>query len=258
MHTLSTFSLALLMQAQGGSSSESSGRFILGLLARSVVAQVVVFCLALFSVLSWGVILYKAWVFSRASRQSSQFLDVFRRSAKFSEVQAVCRSLGASPLVGMFLAGQAELTVQLRQSAPVGVGNGPQTNPQTAANRPTLKSLPSVDRALMRASVVEMTKLEEWIPLLATTASVSPFIGLFGTVWGIMVAFQGIAETGSTNLGTVAPGIADALITTALGLFAAIPAVIFYNHLSNRVKNFGSQMDDFAMEFLNIAERNFT
>ncbi|HXS21196.1 MAG TPA: MotA/TolQ/ExbB proton channel family protein, partial [Steroidobacteraceae bacterium] len=85
-----------------------------------------------------------------------------------------------------------------------------------------------------------------------------PFIGLFGTVWGIMTAFEGIAQTGSSNLGTVAPGISEALITTALGLFAAIPAVVAYNNLANRVKNFGSQMDDFAMEFLNICERNFT
>ena len=257
MHTLGNLSLSLLMQAQGGSTSEASGRFILGLLARSVMAQIVVFGLAMFSVVSWGVILYKLWVFQRASRQSAQFLDVFRRSAKFSEVQAVCRSLGDSPLVGMFLAGYAELTAQLRQASPAGTGANP-ANPQAAGGRPTLKSIAAVDRALMRASVVEMTKLEHWIPFLATTASVTPFIGLFGTVWGIMTAFEGIAQTGSTNLGTVAPGISEALITTALGLFAAIPAVVGYNHLSNRVKHFGSQMDDFAMEFLNICERNFT
>jgi len=255
LHTLSSFSLALLMQAQSGSASEGSGKFILGLVARSVVAQIVVFALLLFSILSWGIILYKFWVFYRANRHSTQFLDVFRRSAKFSEVQAICRSVGDSPLVGMFQSGYAELTAQLRQSAPA---PGGQSNPQPPANRPTLKSLSAVDRALLRASVVEMNKLEHGIPFLATTASVSPFIGLFGTVWGIMTAFQGIAETGSTNLGAVAPGIADALITTALGLAAAIPAVVFYNHLSNRVKQFGTQMDDFAMEFLNICERNFT
>jgi biopolymer transport protein TolQ len=115
-----------------------------------------------------------------------------------------------------------------------------------------------VDRALMRASVVEVNKLEKRIPFLATTASVAPFIGLFGTVVGIMMAFQGIGQTGSTNLGVVAPGIADALVATAAGLVAAIPAVVAYNHLSNRVKLFASEMDDFAMEFLNIAERNFT
>jgi biopolymer transport protein TolQ len=258
LHTLDTFFLALLLQGQGGSApvSEGSGKLFLGVLARSLAAQIVVFALLLFSIFSWGIILYKFWVFYRANRHTTQFLDVFRRSAKFSEVQAICRSVADSPLVGMFQAGYAELTAQLRQSAPGGAP-GP-SNPQPAANRPTLKSLSAVDRALMRASVVEMNKLEHSIPFLATTASVSPFIGLFGTVWGIMTAFQGIAETGSTNLGTVAPGIADALITTALGLAAAIPAVVFYNHLSNRVKQFGSQMDDFAMEFLNICERNFT
>ena len=110
----------------------------------------------------------------------------------------------------------------------------------------------------MRASAVEVNKLERRIPFLATTASIAPFIGLFGTVWGIMSAFQGIGQTGSTNLGVVAPGIAEALVATAAGLFAAIPAVYFYNHLSQRVKVFASEMDDFAMEFLNIAERNFT
>src|SRR4029078_12739503 len=115
-----------------------------------------------------------------------------------------------------------------------------------------------VDRALMRASVVEVNKLEKRLPFLATTASVAPFVGLFGTVMGIMMAFQGIGATGSTNLGVVAPGIADALIATAAGLAAAIPAVYFYNHLASRVKLLASEMDDFAMEFLNIAERNFT
>ena len=111
---------------------------------------------------------------------------------------------------------------------------------------------------MMRASVVEVNKFERRIPFLATTASIAPFVGLFGTVWGIMGAFERIGQTGSTNLGVVAPGIADALIATAFGLGAAIPAVIAYNQFSNRVKLFASEMDDFAMEFLNIAERNFT
>ena len=110
----------------------------------------------------------------------------------------------------------------------------------------------------MRASVVEINKLERRIPFLATTASIAPFIGLFGTVWGIMASFQGIGQTGSTNLGVVAPGIAEALVATAFGLFAAIPAVYAYNHFSNAVKIFASEMDDFSMEFLNIVERNFT
>jgi biopolymer transport protein TolQ len=124
--------------------------------------------------------------------------------------------------------------------------------------RPTLKSLDAVDRALLRATTVEMNKLEHRVPFLATTASITPFIGLFGTVWGIVIAFQGIAEAGNTSLGVVAQPIAEALIATAAGLFAAIPAVYFYNDFTHQVKKFASEMDDFALEFLNISERNFT
>jgi biopolymer transport protein TolQ len=245
---------ALLLQAQGGVAPESSGTSILELITRSYFTLGVLFILGLMSIVSWGIIFYKLWVFRRTRQQTAQFLDVFRRSNKFSEVQAVCRSLGESPLVGLFQSGYAELTAQLRQ--PAETANGP--NPKPAAGRPTLKSLPAVDRALLRASAVEVNKLEKHIPFLATVASVAPFVGLFGTVWGIMRSFQGIGATGSTNLGVVAPGIADALVATAAGLAAAIPAVWFYNLLTQRVKLFASDMDDFSMEFLNISERNFT
>lgn len=242
----------LLQQAENAAVPEGTSTSIVRLIAdSSTVSKAVLLILALFSIVSWSVVLYKLWTFSRAARQSASFLDVFRRSNKFSEVQAVCRSLNDSPLVGMFQAGYTELTAQLRQVP--GGGDAP-----ASGARPVIKSLTAVDRALMRASVVEVNKLEKRIPFLATTASIAPFIGLFGTVWGIMAAFQGIGSTGSTNLGVVAPGIAEALVATAVGLFAAIPAVYFYNHLSNSVKLFASEMDDFAMEFLNIVERNFT
>jgi biopolymer transport protein TolQ len=183
---------------------------------------------------------------------------VFRRSNKFSEVQAVCRSLGDSPLVGLFQTGYAELTAQLRQSQGPEVSNGPNPRPAAAAGRPTLKSLAAVDRALLRASAVEVNKLENHISFLATVASMAPFVGLFGTVWGIMSAFEQIGVTGSTNLQAVGTPIAEALVATAAGLAAAIPAVLFYNYLTSRTKLFASEMDDFSMEFLNIAERNFT
>jgi biopolymer transport protein TolQ len=255
LRTLGGSVVALLLQSTGGGSLEGSGVSIVSLLAGSTyVARIVLLVLALFSVISWGIVLFKWWTFGRAARQSRQFLDVFRRSTKFSEVHAVCRSLDASPLVGLFQSGYAELTAQLRQAQEM--SDGP--NPSTTAVRPTLKSLTAVDRALLRASAVEVNKLEHWVPFLATTASISPFIGLFGTVWGILIAFAGIAQTGSTNLGAVAPGIAEALVTTAAGLLAAIPAVLFYNYFTQRVKLFATGMDDFAMEFLNIAERNFT
>jgi biopolymer transport protein TolQ len=168
-------------------------------------------------------------------------------------VQAVCPSLGDSPLVGLFQAGYAELNAQLRAGQ---TSDGPK--PSALPARPTLKSLDAVDRALLRATTVELLKLENRVPFLATAASITPFIGLFGTVWGIMGSFQGIGAAGSSSLGVVAPGIAEALIATAAGLFAAIPAVYFYNHFTNRVKKFAAEMDDFALEFLNICERNFT
>jgi biopolymer transport protein TolQ len=118
--------------------------------------------------------------------------------------------------------------------------------------------LTGVDGALLRATTVELAKLERHVPFLATTASIAPFIGLFGTVWGIMGSFHSIGAAGSAGLNVVAPGIAEALIATAAGLFAAIPAVYFYNLFTQRVKEFAAMMDDFSLEFLNICERNFT
>jgi biopolymer transport protein TolQ len=247
----------LQLQAQSGPGIDSpSGPGFLSLVADSTpVSKAVLSILVVLSIASWAIFLYKQWIFRRGARQSAQFLDVFRRSNKFSEVQAVCRSLSASPLVGLFQAGYAELTAQLRQASPE-VANGP--NPRSVATRPTLKSLSAVDRALLRASGVEVNKLEDWVSWLATTASIAPFIGLFGTVYGIIIAFQRISQSGSTNLQAVGPGISEALIATAAGLAAAIPAVLFYNLLTQRTKVFASEMDDFSMEFLNIVERNFT
>ena len=216
------------------------------------INQAVLAILVLFSIASWAIILFKSLAYRKVGRQTRTFLDVFRKSAKFSEVQAVCPSLPASPLVGRVPGGlrRDERAVPARQA-----GNPIRTRP---AGRPILKSLDAVDRALIRAATAEVNKLERRITFLATTASVSPFIGLFGTVVGIMIAFNRIGATGSTNLAIVAPGISEALIATAAGLFAAIPAVLFYNHFTHRVKEFAGTMDDFALEFLNIAERNFT
>ena len=250
--------MALLLQGPEHAAPTNTGSALLEILANSsTISKAVLLILAAFSIASWGITFYKLWTFRRLRRQSATFLDVFRRSNKFSEVQAVCGSLKESPLVGLFQAGYAELTAQLRQNAPT-AESAPGANPRSPAARPTLRSLTAVDRALMRASVVEVNKLEHRVSFLATTASITPFIGLFGTVVGILMAFEGIAQTGSTNLSVVARPIADALVATAMGLVAAIPAVFYYNLLTQRVKLFASEMDDFAMEFLNIAERNFT
>jgi biopolymer transport protein TolQ len=213
------------------------------------VVQAVLVALLLFSAASWGIIVFKKLQLRRADAATRAFLAVFRKSSRFSEVQAASAHLGASPLVGLFQAGYAELTAQLRAPG--------DDRPAGGASRPTLRSLDAVDRALLRASTVEVNKLEQRVPFLATTASITPYIGLFGTVWGIMSSFLGIAAAGSTSLNVVAPGIAEALIATALGLFAAIPAVYFYNDLTSQVKKSANEMDDFSMEFLTIAERNF-
>lgn len=251
MRTLGILALALQVQGPAGDSSApvtTSNTDIVSLIAHaSPLAWAVLLILLLFSAVSWAIVVHKLGQFRKAKQQTATFLDIFRKSSKFSEVQSVCASLPASPLVGLFQSGYAELNAQLRSA-----GDG---QPQ---GRPQLRSLDGLDRALLRATTVEMTRLESRIGFLATTASITPYIGLFGTVVGIMASFQGIGATGSTSLAVVAPGIAEALIATAAGLFAAIPAVYYYNALTAEVKHFAGVMDDFSLEFLNLAERNFT
>lgn len=248
LHTLGAFVLALQVQDAAPAGSFDVVDIILG---STPINQAVLALLVLFSVASWAIIFFKSVEYGKVERQTRTFLEVFRKSAKFSEVNAVCPSLPETPLAGVFQAGYAELNAQFRLTS------GP-SNPPASVGRPMLKSLDAVDRALIRASTAEVSKLERRITFLATAASVSPYIGLFGTVIGIMIAFNRIGATGSTNLAIVAPGISEALIATAMGLFAAIPAVLAYNHFTHRVKEFSATMDDFALEFLNIAERNFT
>lgn len=255
MRTLGSLLFALQVQGDGIPSA-GSGDLVRLVADTTPLNQAVLIILVLFSVTSWAIILQKFWSFRRAHRDTTRFLDVFRRSTKFSEVQAACPSLPATPLVGVFQAGYAEMNAQFRAGG--NAANSQASNPAPAPARPTLKSLDGVDRALIRAATNEVSKLERRMTFLATTAGVTPFIGLFGTVVGIMIAFQRIGATGSTNLAIVAPGISEALIATAAGLFAAIPALVFYNHFTHRVKEFSATMDDFALEFLNIAERNFT
>ena len=221
---------------------------MMGLLAHiGWVGRAVLLVLLVLSLVSWAIIIYKFVVLRRAHSQSDTFLQVFRKSSKFSEVNSVCVQLRGSPLVGVFQAGYLEVNQQVR-----GTGGNP------AQGKPTVKSLESLSRSLIRAATVEGTRLERRLSFLATTASVSPFVGLFGTVWGIMDAFGDIGRMGSASLVVVAPGISEALITTAMGLLAAIPAAVFFNLFSSRIKVLNSMVDDFALEFLNIVERNFT
>ena len=226
---------------------DAFGGGALGFLKHSGPTAIAVLVLLLiFSFISFGIIINKWTTFARATRESKRFHDVFRKSQKFSEVNAVANQLTFSPLVGMFQAGYQEINQQIRPAG--GVPN----------QRPSIKSLDAVSRALARAASIEETRLEKRLSFLASTASVSPFVGLFGTVWGIMDAFGEIGRQGSASLAVVAPGISEALITTAAGLFAAIPAALFFNYFSDRLKALSATMDDFAMEFISMVERNFT
>ncbi len=206
--------------------------------------------LVLFSVASWAVIFGKLLHFRRADRQSERFLEAFHRSQRFSEVNAVAGKLGASPLVGIFQAGYAEIDSQIK--------NAPEPDRPGEKRAYRITSLTALERTLARAVSVELRTVTRWLGVLATTASATPFIGLFGTVWGIMRAFNDIGLQGSTSIVAVAPGIAEALINTAAGLGAAIPALIAYNYFSQHARALRGRMEDFVLEFLNLAERNFT
>ncbi len=208
------------------------------------VARLVLLILFGFSILSWAIIFRKYRTFRAARQESLEFLKVFRQSKKLSEIRAFCRTLKVSPLPEIFQSGYREIENQATMTE----------NP----GKPRIRSLEAVRRALQIGASAELGRLEQWLVWLATTGAVTPFVGLFGTVWGIIDAFHGLATAGTATLHSVAPGIAEALITTAAGLFAAIPAVIAYNIFLQRIKEFGTQMDDFALEFLNMTERYFT
>lgn len=210
------------------------------ILQASPVVQGVLIILLFFSVFSWAVIFFKRNTLKAAAVRSKKFLEVFHKSQNLSEVNEAAKKHKASPLAVLFQAGYRELAY---------LSKG---NPQPGITPTKLESL---NRALVRASNGEISRLEKMMIFLATTGSVTPFIGLFGTVWGIMNSFTQLGVVGVATLDTVAPGIAEALIATALGLFAAIPAVVFYNLYLQRIKSVITQMEDFSLEFLNIVER---
>ncbi len=209
-----------------------------------LVARITLFILLFFSVLSWAIIFKKYRSFSAARAQTRAFLEIFRRSRKLSEIRAASKGLAQCPVAEVFQAGYREIENQVSISE----------NPAT----PRVRSLDAIERALQIASSAQLAILEQWLSWLATIAAATPFIGLFGTVWGIIDAFQGLGSASSASLRSVAPGISEALVTTAAGLFAAIPALIAYNQFVQRLKEFGAQMDDFRLELLNMTERHFT
>jgi biopolymer transport protein TolQ len=206
----------------------------------SPVVQAILLILLFFSVFSWTIIIFKRKSLRAAARESEKFLPIFKKSRNLNEVAEAAKAHSASPLSSIFTAGFKEMSYLAK--------NNPEGGPNGA-------SLDNLSRALTKASNGEVAKMEKMLSFLATTGSVSPFIGLFGTVWGIMDSFIRIGQTRSASLVAVAPGIAEALIATAVGLFAAIPAVIAYNTFLHRIKDQITEMEDFSLEILSIAER---
>jgi biopolymer transport protein TolQ len=219
------------------------------LLGTGPVVQAVLILLIGFSIGSWGIILHKFVQISRARRESERFITIFWESKNLAAIHSAGVGLKRSPIAQVFRAGYQELLQLTRaKRQAVGAESGFSTD---------LGGVDNVTRSMKRQENVELTKLEAGITFLATTGSTCPFIGLFGTVWGIMTAFLGLSAAHTSNIQAVAPGIAEALITTAVGLVAAIPAQMFYNFLMTRVRVLATEIDNFISEFLNIAERHF-
>ena len=216
------------------------------ILGAGIVVKLVLMLLLSFSVVSWAIILFKFFQVQRANSESERFMDFFWKSKRFDAIASQVDRFANSPLTALFNEGYSELKKVVETDS----------KSDGSALSTDLGGVANVSRALRRATNIEITRLEKYLTFLATTGSTSPFIGLFGTVWGIMTAFEGIGKTGSASLAVVAPGIAEALIATAIGLVAAIPAVMAYNHFQHKIRVLINEMDSFTTEFLNIVQRN--
>jgi biopolymer transport protein TolQ len=219
------------------------------------VVQLVLLLLLFFSVATWAIIIVKYRYIKSAFKQSSEFADFFWKSRDLSNAFAKAKQLHGSPMARIFRIGYLELKKTTQTSEP--------SNPDTsdkAGNNLTFSTqftgIDNVKRALRRATNTEMTRMTQMVPFLATTGNTAPFIGLFGTVWGIMNSFSGIGQRGSASLAVVAPGISEALVATAAGLAAAIPAVIAFNFFMNKIRIVETELHSFSADFLNIIERD--
>ncbi len=243
-----TWDLALQIQAP-----QPAGGFLQLVFRTGGFAVVILLLLLAFSLLSWTIMVRKWLTFRHIENQSRRFVAFFRKSARLSEVHAACEHYRGTPLAGLFAAAYQELSAQLQGSEREPAGSAPNPGPALGP-----RSLAGIQRAIQRAAAAELTVLERNMSWLATTGSVTPFIGLLGTVVGIINAFQGLGFEKTASIQAVAPGIAEALVATAAGLFAAIPAVVGYNQFIQRIREVAAEMDDFAAELLNLLERSFT
>ncbi|GAB4332728.1 MAG: protein TolQ [Desulfobulbaceae bacterium] len=217
------------------------------MLHAGLMVKTVMVLLFLFSIGSWSIIIMKQMLFSRARRSSEEFLEQFWASKTLNEAYESAANFSRSPEAAVFVSGFNELRK-------IGAGSEAAAGETLQAR---LATLDNVKRAMRKAGVMEIERLGRSLPFLATTGSATPFIGLFGTVWGIMTSFHDIGMRGSASLAVVAPGISEALVATAAGLAVAIPAVIFYNFYSNRLAEFEADIEYFSTDFLNLIERDF-
>jgi len=212
-----------------------------------LVVKLVMITLCIFSLVSWTIVIMKHLMFRKAKNASLDFLDAFWDSKTLNEAYDSAREHALSPEATVFVAGYNELK---KISAARSSGTPPATLEMQLATMDNLK------RAVRKAQFLESDRMARSISFLATTGSATPFIGLFGTVWGIMTSFQDIGQRGSASLAVVAPGISEALVATAIGLAAAIPAVIFYNYYSNKLAEVESNVESFSTDFINLIERD--
>ena len=250
---MNAFSLPSMVTEVGISSGLRADVLELALHAGPVV-KLVLLILLLFSIFSWAIIIVKFLVFRLAEKESKVFLSRFWTSKDFSKSFMEAKRLSHSPIATLFKCGYIDVEkIKKERMSP----NPSKAPSGSGANAELMEGVSSIDRTLKRVAGTELTRLEKALTFLATTGNATPFIGLFGTVWGIMDAFRQIGFRGSTSLAVVAPGISEALIATAAGLFAAIPAVVAYNYFLNKIRVVNSQMENFSAEFLNIIERHF-
>jgi biopolymer transport protein TolQ len=219
------------------------------------MVQFVLLLLLFFSVVSWGIIALK-WQMVKAARSRSRaFLEVFWKTDRLSTIFDTAKQMKRAPLAELFQAGYAEL-VRLSQRRSASRPHA-QADDDLTRMSTDLGGVANIGRAMTRASNQEIGQLRRYLTFLATTGSTAPFIGLFGTVWGIMDAFREIGARGNATLAVVAPGISEALVATAAGLAAAIPAVVAFNFFNSKIDGLATEMENFHSEFLNIVKRHF-
>jgi biopolymer transport protein TolQ len=220
------------------------------------VVQFVMLLLFFFSIMSWAIILIKYRYIRKAYKESAEFTDFFWKSRDLSNAFAKAKQLQGSPVARIFRIGYVELKKLSQSAAPVSSGINQPAGSKNMSLDARFTGTDNIKRALRRAITTEMTRVSQMVPFLATTGNTAPFIGLFGTVWGIMHSFAGIGQKGSANLAVVAPGISEALVATAAGLAAAIPAVIAFNFFMSKISVVESELQSFSADFLNIIERD--